>query len=498
MEIIVQAGGIGSRLEGLTLNKPKCLVAIDNLPIIFHLFKKFPSAKFKIIADYKIDILEKYLKIFASDYNYKIIKANHKGTISGIKEAISEISDNEQLMIIWCDLILNKDFKLPKKANWIGISKDFECRWSYINNEFIKEPSRENGVAGLFIFENKKILKNIETEGAFVPWLQKQDIDFKRLDLKGTKEIGTMLSYSDNTKNIPRHRVFNKFEFREDIVIKTPADVQGEKIALDEINWYKNVQKLGFKNIPLIYEYEPLKMKRVQGKNIFEYENLSKNQKKEILKKIIDTIKNLHSFKKIPASIEDCKMVYFDKTFSRLSKVEKLIPFINEKTIKINNKNYKNPLFFKNEIKDLIEKNYPQYFNLIHGDTTFSNIMFDLFDEKVILIDPRGYFGNSKLYGDSYYDWAKLYYSINGGYDNFNRKKFNLKINDDNVEFSIQKNTWEDMEDYFFGNLSELNKFKIKLLHALIWLSLTTYAWEDYDSICGAFYQGVIKFNEII
>jgi hypothetical protein len=25
----------------------------------------------------------------------------------------------------------------------------------------------------------------------------------------------------------------------------------------------------------------------------------------------------------------------------------------------------------------------------------------------------------------------------------------------------------------------------------LVWLSLTTYAWEDYDSICGAFYYGL-------
>jgi choline kinase len=33
--IIIQAGGRGSRLEFLTVNKPKCLVSIDNLPVIF-------------------------------------------------------------------------------------------------------------------------------------------------------------------------------------------------------------------------------------------------------------------------------------------------------------------------------------------------------------------------------------------------------------------------------------------------------------------------------
>lgn len=499
MKIVIQAGGIGSRLEGLTLNKPKCLVAVDNLPIIFHLFKKFSDAEFTIIADYKIDVLKKYLEIFAKDFKYKIIKAPKKGTISGIKEAISSFSDNERFMIIWCDLILSDNFKIPQNGNYIGISCDFECRWSYENNKFIKKPSKKNGVAGLFIFENKKILNNIEDEGAFVDWLSRQDINFKKVELPATKEIGTLLSYSDNISALPRHRVFNKFIFKDDIVIKSPADEQGERIAIDEINWYKHVQSLNFKNIPLIYDFKPLKMKKINGKNIFEYKNLTSEQKKEILKNIIDTIKNLHKAEcEKPANIKDCKKVYFDKTFERLSKVEKLIPFANNELIKINKQYYKNPLFYKNEIKSLIENSYPKNFNLIHGDTTFSNIMFDLFDEKTVLIDPRGYFGNTKLYGDSYYDWAKLYYSINGRYDNFNRKNFYLKINENDVEFSISKNDWEDMEDYFFENLPNINKFKLKLLHAIIWLSLTTYTWEDYDSICGAFYQGVIKSNEVI
>ena len=47
--IIVQAGGKGTRMESLTANKPKALVPIDNLPMIFHLFRKYPSKKFIII-----------------------------------------------------------------------------------------------------------------------------------------------------------------------------------------------------------------------------------------------------------------------------------------------------------------------------------------------------------------------------------------------------------------------------------------------------------------
>ena len=500
MKIIIQAGGKGTRLEGLTRNKPKCLVPVNNLPIIFYAFQKFRDADFTIIADYKTDVLEKYLSAFGAEYNYRIVKANKKGTISGIKEAIAPFKDDEPFMIIWCDLILSDNFKIPaENANYIGISKDFECRWSYIDGKFVKTPSKENGVAGLFIFENKKVLENIPEEGALVGWLEKQNLEFKRLDLYGSKEIGTLLSYSDNNDSSPRCRPFNSMEFKGDVIIKRGINEQGRKIAVDEIAWYKHVKELGYKNIPEIYEYEPLKMKRVQGKNIYEYDCLTKSQKREILRKLISALKELHELEpEQPINIEDVDDNYLVKTFDRLSKVKNLVPFADKEFIKINGQYYKNVFFNKDELEEEIKKYYPTGFSLIHGDCTFSNLMFDTFDMKAILIDPRGYFGKTKFYGDVDYDWAKLYYSLKGEYDQFNRKKFTLDIRDKDVEFAIKPNNWADMEDFFFECLPNVNRTKLKLLHAIIWLSLTTYAWEDYDSICGAFYNGIVKLGEVL
>lgn len=513
MKIIIQAGGKGTRLEGLTRNKPKCLVPVNNLPIIFYAFQKFKNADFTIIADYKTDVLEKYLNAFASQYNFKIIKANKKGTISGIKEAISSFDDNESFMIMWCDLILSENFKIPAGVNeevnggvneevnrdYIGISKDFECRWSYVDGKFIKEPSKDNGVAGLFIFKNKQFLQDIPEEGALVGWLQTQNIDFERLDLYGSKEIGTLLSYSDNNTSTPRCRPFNSMDFQDDIVIKRGINEQGKKIACDEINWYKHVKELGYEFIPEIYEYEPLKMKKVQGKNIYEYDCLTKTQKEDILLNIIGALEKLHNLlPPVKANKEDCISNYITKTFDRLSKIEQLVPFADKEFIKINGQYYKNVFFDKEKFTKILTDMIPNEFRLIHGDCTFSNLMFDTFNMKTILIDPRGYFGNTKLYGDVDYDWAKLYYSIKGNYDQFNKKKFTLDIKDKDIELAIKPNNWEDMEEFFFDNIGGANKNKIKALHAVIWLSLTTYAWEDYDSICGAFYNGIIQAGGLI
>ncbi len=138
-------------------------------------------------------------------------------------------------------------------------------------------------------------------------------------------------------------------------------------------------------------------------------------------------------------------------------------------------------------------------FSFIHGDCTFSNMMLRDNGEPV-LIDPRGYFGFTELYGDIRYDWAKVYYSIAGNYDQFNLKRFRLSIGEssnDGISLQIESNHWEDMADMFL-QMTGADEYEIKLLHAMIWLSLTTYAWQDYDSVCGAFYNGLYYLEELL
>lgn len=496
--IIVQAGGKGTRLETLTTNKPKALVPVDNLPMIFHLFKKYPDAKFKIIADYQKDTLKRYLKAFAT-VDYEVVDADKKGTCSGIADALKNLPDSTPFMLIWCDLILS-NFGMPENVthNYIGISKDFECRWSYVDGAFKQEPSKENGVAGLFLFKDKAQIADVPDEGEFVKWLATKNLAFERLNMYGGLEIGTMLSYFQNELNKPKCRPFNKMEFKGDIVLKYPLDEQGRKLAADEIAWYKKVAELGYTNIPKIYGYDPLVMEKIKGENIFAYAFLTKGFKRALLTKIVDALKRLHTLvPPIEANIEDCESNYITKTFDRLDKVRDLVPFAADKTVVINNKKCANIFAVKDRIIADMRAMYPSKFYLTHGDNTFHNMMIETNGVRPILLDPRGYFGKTKFYGDVDYDWAKLYYSVVGDYDQFNRKNFSLEIHDDSVDLEIVSNNWKDVEEDFFA-LTGADRRKIKLLHAIIWLSLTTYAWEDYDAICGAFYKGLYELQRYL
>lgn len=501
MHIIVQAGGKGSRLEKYTRNKPKCLVAVNNRPILFYALEKFPQAKFHIICDYSRDVLKRYMEIFAKNYDYELVPADEKGTCAGIHEALKGVPEGEPFLLMWSDLILPEDWQMPEslQQNYIGISKDFECRWSFVDGEIKEKPSKENGIAGFFLFRDKQEIFDVPLSGAFTAYLKEKGARFQPLPLYGTKEVGTIVSYREIDDQSNKCRPFNHMEFHGDVVIKVGITEKGKQLAVDEAAWYRKVQALGYKNIPVVYQENPLKMERIRGKNIFDYGDLLPEQRKEVLEKIVRALKELHVLTDpVPCNPEDVYGNYLKKTFDRIRDVQALIPFAQEEYITVNGRRCRNVFFLYDEIRERIQGMMPEKFHFIHGDNTFSNLMFDSFNERVVLIDPRGYFGKSHYYGDEYYDWAKLYYSLVGNYDQFNRKNFTLVIREKDVELSVESNHWEDMEEEFFRLVPELDRKKIKFLHALIWISLTTYAWEDYDSICGAFYNGIYYLEECL
>lgn len=495
--IIVQAGGKGTRMEYLTENKPKALVPIDNLPMLFHLFRKFPDKRFLIIGDYKYDVLKRYLESFAK-VNYLLVDARGKvGTCAGISDALRLIPEQESFLLIWSDLILPADFVFPEQEdNYVGLSGDFRCRWSYRDGVFEETPSVTHGVAGWFIFKEKQQIIHVPQEGEFVKWLKEAGMQLKTFTLHKTKEYGLISEF--NKLETRKCRPFNSLRLEDGKLVKEGIDEQGRSLAVREKAWYQFVEPLGFHRIPQIYSYEPFVMERIEGKNIYEYGDLTRKQKTDILTKIVETLQTLHSLGSVPTDYFSMKEAYVTKTFARLEQVRNLVPYADQDRIVINGKSCRNVFFYREELENRLNRLDAEKFVLLHGDCTFSNMMLKE-DRDPILIDPRGYFGFTRMYGDAAYDWAKLYYSLVGNYDQFNRKAFRLHIGADEVKLDIESNHWEDMEDTFFSLLEgEVTKEQIQLIHAVIWLSLTTYAWEDYDSICGAFYNGLYYLEEVL
>ncbi len=512
--IIIQAGGKGTRLGYLTKNKPKALTPVENLPMIFHLFRKYPDKRFVIIADYKKDVLRKYLEAFA-DVKYQVVDAVGTGTCSGVKQSVDLIPQGESFMLIWSDLILPKEYILPaeyegtQKAqkDYVGLSTTFPCRWKYENGEFAEERSTEFGVAGFFLLKDKSVLEDVPESGELVRWMRDQGMRFDTVSLAGTREFGILEEYEKLAQI--KTRPFNRISVSGDVLTKEPVDEQGRKLAARECAWYEKAKEKEIKGLPKIFSTDPLKMEFIEGRNIYECD-FAYEEKRKILESLVTTLKSLHASEAVPADSFSMREAYYNKTMQRLSKIEELVPFAREREIVVNGRKCRNVFFHKEELEERLSRLKAEKFPLIHGDCTFSNLMIRSNGEPV-LIDPRGYFGYSEIFGDERYDWAKLYYSIVGNYDRFNLKKYTLDIGghsivdgetvsglaDGEARLSIESNGWEEMEKDFFA-LTGADETEIRLLHAVIWLSLTTYAWQDYDSICGAFYNGLYYLEEVL
>lgn len=497
--IIIQAGGRGSRMQSLTQNKPKALVPIDNRPMIFHIFEQFPQKRFIVIADYKSDVLKKYLAAFAKVKYLVVEPEGEKGTCAGIEKALKAVPSNAPFALIWCDLVLKGDFHFPQReGSYVALSGSFPCRWKFENGALEESPSEQFGVAGLFVFSDKKFLEGVPKEGEFVRWLKDSNKALTPFTLEGTKEYGLYQAWEREKGALSKRcRPFNKITEKGGLLIKEGIDEQGKSLAEKEVKWYRYVKSFSFSRIPEIYAFEPLIMQRIEGKNVFEYD-LTLAQKREVLQEIVRALRKMHSFGEREADYFGVHEAYEGKTFKRLEKIRDLVPFADEKYILVNGKRCRNIFFFKEELEKKLSAYTVEKFTFIHGDNTFSNILLDK-DLKPVFIDPRGYFGYSELFGDPNYDWAKLYYSIAGNYDKFNLKKFRLEILEDGVNLSVESNGWEDLAGEFCEMVaSEIDEETLKLLHAVIWLSLTTYAWEDYDSILGAFYRGVYLLEDVL
>ncbi len=501
--IIVQAGGKGTRLGYLTKNKPKALVPINNLPMLFYLFRKYPDKRFIIIADYKREVMREYLAAFA-DIRYQLVYASGSGTCGGLKQALDLIPERKAFMLVWSDLILPESFDLPEEYrkdkspenDYVGLSQSFPCRWSYSDGVFKEERSTEYGVAGFFLFTEKAKIADVPESGELVRWIGEQGLSFRTLGLAGTREFGLLEEYEKLSQ--VKCRPFNRITVEGDCLVKEPIDAQGELLARRERRWYEKAKLLNIPELPGIYTTDPLKMEFIRGRNIYECD-FDYGTKRNILVSLVGALKSLHESEEVEADSFSIEEAYYRKTINRIAKIRDMVPFARDKEILVNGKKCRNVFYYRRELQEKIDclKNNCHSFSFIHGDCTFSNMMVRE-DTSPVLIDPRGYFGFTELYGDVRYDWAKLYYSIAGNYDQFNLKRFRLEIGDspaEGVRLEIDSNHWEELEEDFF-ELTGADRREIRLLHAVIWLSLTTYAWQDYDSICAAFYNGLFYLED--
>jgi len=263
---------------------------------------------------------------------------------------------------------------------------------------------------------------------------------------------------------------FNKISIIGDVLIKQSVNSYGHQKMENEIAFYEFLSENNIDfNVPEIFHIDnnnhTIEMCYL-NKHIPLYKvffDMSDDKKQYILQKIYENLAKIHC-----QQIQVSQYVYWKDLYKEtVHKIESRLEPIQHLIRKYKHVTSVNGLPLKSldeiiskvnsRIKEYVHQQNEYNYSLIHGDCQFNNILYDDKDQ-IVFIDPRGYYGDTKLYGLKEYDYAKIIFALSG-YDVFDNSKIdNLSIDGTNIIISD-----------FLQPISQISPI-VTTLFACIWL----------------------------
>jgi beta-phosphoglucomutase-like phosphatase (HAD superfamily)/D-arabinose 5-phosphate isomerase GutQ len=504
--VVIVASGSGSRLMPLTKFIPKILVEFDNFPFIFKLldyWKDYTKNIIIIINQTFKDLVDFYINLFINMYNINLnVKIKCFDFLTGTADTIQSTITNEyyykNILFTWCDIVPNCmiDKKLLKTNAIFTFGN--QVSYQFKNNE-ISYVRNGGNVVGIYYLKNFAGIKRYSLGEDLVECLIPNNYDdLSDYQLTDLIDIGEMYKYDCYIKTEFKCRSFNKLTITDEIIIKEPTNNQGIDIIKNEINWYNYLHKYNINHHIIRLDNNKITMNNIKGTTLFKFFNKLENNKKiEITMKLFEKIKTIHNLEKIHVAKEnistDIKIEFYDKVFKRLELSEPILKNIKTQVKYVDNIPLENHNIIINKCFENIQEYLKDrdYYNIILGDCHFSNIIIDG-NNELYFIDPRGYFGTTKIFGLFEYDIAKVIYTISG-YDDFNNnEKYSFNLIDENIILNINDNL--DLLEFIHLD----NKKLILSMVVIIWLSLTQYNINNYYKCIASFYRAIYIYKKYL
>jgi glucose-1-phosphate cytidylyltransferase len=114
MNIVILAGGFGTRMSELTKTIPKPMVKILGKPIIVHIMEHYYSYGFKnfyVALGYKGSVIKKYFKNKKYEWNVNLIETGKKTMTGGRLKRLKKFLKKETFMMTYGDGLSNVNLK---------------------------------------------------------------------------------------------------------------------------------------------------------------------------------------------------------------------------------------------------------------------------------------------------------------------------------------------------------------------------------------------------
>lgn len=497
MKIIILAAGEGSRLGGLTKNIPKCLLSFGGKPAILHLIDKLPDSDEICVCisnDFRGELLRNYLTKVCTKNNFRfVVQERPVGTADAVNLCFDGSDDT---LISWSDII-PADSVLKLCDSSIFTTEDFLCRYRFDGDRI---EAADGNIIGMFFISKSDagVIKDklSISSGDFVDVLQSSGLKFCNVPI-ACFDFGTEKTFKQTVDTL-NTSAYADISVDGDIVSKKYNDLSGE-LFYKESTWYKfspTSVKRFIPNILYISDSDKtIRMSRVDFAEITGDDIM-----KDFLARVVYVLDEYFHSNKYPVHKESLVQEYITEPLNRCKLVYEAVPKLSSDRLFINGSSYINPVhLLQSKADDIICRLLPKSFSFIHGDPTLQNIM--LKHGEPVFIDPKAKFGNIWLYGDSKYDFAKIYYSVIGNYDKFNCGEYCLSVGDE-FNYSIRKSQFEGLDSWFLSHLNNkigISPIDIRLIHAIIWLRLTGYILpKSIEQAVVAFLNGAVLLNSSI
>jgi choline kinase/quercetin dioxygenase-like cupin family protein len=504
--VCIVACGKGSRLLPLTVHIPKILVNLKNeniLKKIITYWKKYTHNFVLVINKEYNTYVDFYLKDF-SDISYSIRNVeinNGEENSYTIKESLSDLVE-KKVIITWCDIYPREDIDFSKiTENCVFVNNYWNFKSRYLadsQKQQIEKVSdyHQGNVIGIYYVHNFHPLQNdndkqdlcdcfIQNYGKF------QTYDLEIIDVGDKEKINKYFASQEKTFST---RYFNSISIiTGEILEKKSICEYGDLIIKKEIAFYRFLQE---NNIP--YPFPKIhklgetsfQIEYIRGQNLYE-KICSGNSYKEIYN-LLTFLKQLynnpsHSISVSKEIVEaDIRIETLDKINGRFDKVSQIlnefsyVEYCNN--VKIDT--YESITKRIKKITDSFLQKRELKYNVVHGDLNLSNILVT--NDSYVFIDPRGYFGNTKIHGLPYYDIAKIYFSL-FGFDSFNiSEQYYFSLLEDNIMTNINM-PFDKIP--IFSNLYDNEEYEFILcLSISVWLGLPFYFKDNISKIIGSYF----------
>jgi glucose-1-phosphate cytidylyltransferase len=184
MNVVILAGGLGTRISEYTKTIPKPMIRIKGKPIIYHIMKHFSNYGYKnfyIAIGYKGEVIKKYFKRNSFGWKINLIDTGKKTMTGGRLKRLKNFLNKEKFFLTYGDGLSNVNLKKllkfhnskKKLATLTAVRPPARFGALKITNNYVKyfkEKSKldEGWINGGFFIIEPEFLKFIKNDKTFL------------------------------------------------------------------------------------------------------------------------------------------------------------------------------------------------------------------------------------------------------------------------------------------------------------------------------------------